>query len=290
MQDSLSLHSTVHFSDQDLDQYVLEDCPYGDLTTHLLGIGAVSGRIAFTTRQETVVCCTEEAARLLERVGCEVVYAEPSGLSLPRGRSFLEATGSGAALHTGWKVAVNLLEAASGIATRTRGIVDRVHAVDPSVEVVATRKVFPGTKRVAIKAVFAGGALPHRLGLSETILVFPQHVALLGGLEAALERIRELKSRSREKKVGVEVEDLKDAVLVAQAGADVIQVDKMDPSGLARLVEAVRAAAPAVVIAAAGGIDEANASIYAATGADVLVTSAMYWGKPADIEAKISPT
>ena len=113
---------------------------------------------------------------------------------------------------------------------------------------------------------------------------------MLGGLEAALERIRELKSRSREKKVGVEVEDLKDAVLVAQAGADVIQVDKMDPSGLARLVEAVRAAAPAVVIAAAGGIDEANASIYAATGADVLVTSAMYWGKPADIEAKISPT
>src|SRR5664280_1454810 len=147
---------------------------------------------------------------------------------LAEGCAFFEATGAGAALHVGWKVAVNLLEAASGIATRTRGIVDKAHAVDPAVEVVATRKVFPGTKRVAIKAVLAGGALPHRLGLSETVLVFPQHIALLGGLEPAPERMRELKSWSREKKIGVEVTDTKQAVLIARAGADVIQVDKID--------------------------------------------------------------
>ena len=60
---------------------------------------------------------------------------------------------------------------ASGIATRTSQIVKKAKAVNPSVVVVTTRKAFPGTKKVAIKAIIAGGALPHRLGLSETILV-----------------------------------------------------------------------------------------------------------------------
>jgi molybdenum transport protein len=58
--------------DEEIDRFVREDCPYGDLTTVLLEIGSKPGRIVFATRHEMVACCTEEAARLCERLGCAV--------------------------------------------------------------------------------------------------------------------------------------------------------------------------------------------------------------------------
>jgi molybdenum transport protein len=274
---------TYRLSDDEIDRFIREDCPYGDLTTNLLNIGMRAGRMVFATRHETVVCCTEEAARLLEKLGCTVTAAEPSGTLLAAGREILAATGQAGALHMGWKAALNLLEAASGIATRTRTLVHEARAANPAIEVVATRKVFPGTKAVATKAVYAGGALPHRLGLSESVLVFAQHVVFLGDIKELWVRLPEIKNRAKEKKVAIEVTDQIDALAAALAGADMVQVDKMSPEELHALVQAVRNAAPGVLIAAAGGITGENVSAYVATGVDLLVTSAMYWGKPADI-------
>jgi len=269
--------------DQEVDRFLAEDCPYGDLTTALLEIGSRPGRITFVSRRRTVVCCTEEAARLFERLGCGVTSVVPSGALVDASTLLLEATGPAGSLHTGWKAALNLLEAASGIATRTNALVSKARAAAPDVEVVATRKVFPGTKSVATKAVYAGGALPHRLGLSESVLVFAQHVAFLGGDEELWLRVPEIRERAREKKIAVEVTDERGAVAAARAGADIVQVDKMGPAELPVLVKAVRAAFPHVVLAAAGGIDIDNVEAYAASGVDLLVTSSMYWGKPADI-------
>jgi molybdenum transport protein len=269
--------------DEEVRHYVEEDYPYGDLTTTLLGIGDSPGKIMFTTRHETVVCCTEEAARLLERLDCHVTGFKPSGTRLGGGQVFLTAEGPASGLHAGWKAALNLLEAASGIATRTRALVHEARAVNPQVEIMATRKIFPGTKAVAIKAVYAGGGLPHRLGLSESILVFAQHTAFLGGSDGLWSRLPEMKRRAKEKKICVEVDSLREALLAVEAGADMVQVDKMDIHDLTALVSKLREAAPQVLIAAAGGVNQSNAREYAATGVDLLVTSSMYWGKPADI-------
>jgi len=266
------LHS---LSDEDIERFLHEDVPYGDLTTTLLEIGAQAGRISFSTRHETVVCCTEEAARVLERVGCRVISYDPSGTVLPAGRSFLVVEGEAGRLHAGWKVALNLLEAASGIATRTRTLMHEAQAANPDIEVVATRKVFPGTKSVAVKAVYAGGAMPHRLGLSESILVFAHHISFLERSDELLDRLPELRRKAKEKKVSVEVADRESALATAQAGAEILQIDKMSPKELRELVPLLREAAPALVIAAAGGINESNAKEYASTGVDLLVTSAM---------------
>lgn len=273
--------------DADIDRFLQEDVPYGDLTTILLGIGARAGRMVFSTRHETVACCTEEAARLLERGGCHIELLEPSGTLLAAECPLLEVTGRADSLHMGWKAALNLLEAASGIATRMRTLVQEARVVAPGVEVVATRKVFPGTKSVATKAVYAGGGLPHRLGLSESVLVFAQHVAFLDGEEELWIRLHDLKKQAREKKIAVEVTDRAAAVRAAVAGVDIVQVDKMAPEELRNLVQAVRETSPATIVAAAGGINESNARAYAATGVDLLVTSAMYWGKPADIAVRM---
>jgi molybdenum transport protein len=200
----------------------------------------------------------------------------------------LAATGSAQALHRGWKVAVNLLEYVSGIATRTRELVAAARQVNPRVTVATTRKVFPGTRSLAVKGILAGGAVPHRLGLSETILIFPQHRAFLDGLDGLCQALRTLKQHGREHKLGVEVEGLEDALAVAAAGADLLQFDKLPAAELQTAVQALRSRFPVLTLVAAGGLTAMNIAAYAATGVDVLATTWPYSGPPADIGATIS--
>ncbi|MDD2273091.1 MAG: ModD protein [Desulfuromonadaceae bacterium] len=275
--------------DSVIERFIDEDVPYGDLTTHLLGIGDRPGRIVFSTREETILCGTEEAARVLQKCGATLTSCTPSGTKLAAGVEFLSAEGSAQALHAGWKVSLNLLEYASGIASRTGRIVAACHAINPALTVVATRKSFPGTKRIAIKAITAGGALPHRLGLSETVLVFKQHTAFFGGLEPFIGMVAELKSQAHETKINVEADTCEEALLVARSGADIVQLDKIAPAELTATVAAIRAANPNILISAAGGINEINAADYAATGIDIIVLSSVYFGKPSDIKAAIIP-
>lgn len=278
-----------YIPDSDIERFIEEDIPYGDLTTQLLGFGAAPGHIVFSTREATTLCCTEEAARVLQKCGATVTACMPSGSKLPAGIEFLSAEGPAQSLHAGWKVALNLLEYASGIASRTTRIVDSCRVVNPALAVVTTRKSFPGTKKIAIKAITAGGALPHRLGLSETVLVFKQHTAFLGGLEALCGMVAELKLTAREAKIVVEADTTEDALLIARSGADIVQLDKVAPAELAAIVTSLRAANPDILISAAGGINETNAAAYAATGIDFIVLSSVYFGKPSDIGAVIIP-
>ena len=276
--------------DSEIERFLEEDIPYGDLTTHLLGIGHQPGEIRFSTRHATTLCCTEEAARVLEKCGCRITWQTPSGTRLPSGETFMLATGTSQALHAGWKVAVNLLEYGSGIATRTARIVNAAREINPCIAVLTTRKTFPGTKKIAIKAICAGGALPHRLGLSETILVFKQHTTFLGGLEPFLRQVETLRREAVETKIIVEADSAEEALLIAQSGVDLVQVDKLPPDQLKMLVDEVRQINPTVKLSAAGGINEQNAAEYAATGVDILVLSSVYFGKPADIGASIVAT
>ena len=274
--------------DSDIERFIEEDMPYGDLTTLLLGIGDLQGKITFTSRERTTLCCTEEAASVLERCGATVSFLLQSGTTVDSGVTILSASGSATSLHAGWKVALNLLEYASGIATRTRKIVARVKEVNPTITVVTTRKSFPGTKKVAIKAIMAGGALPHRLGLSESVLVFRQHTAFCGGLEGFLQTVSQLKAKAPEQKIIVEADNALEALHIAASGVDVVQIDKLPPAELTPLVQHIRKAAHHVTISAAGGINLENAPAYAETGVDMLVLSSIYFGKPSDIAVSIS--
>lgn len=274
--------------DSDIERFIEEDMPYGDLTTFLLGIGSMQGEITFTSRESTTLCCTEEAARLLERCGATVKVMLQSGSRVEPGVTFLSAIGSAASLHAGWKVALNLLEYASGIATRSRNIVNRVKEVNEAIMVVTTRKSFPGTKKIAMKAIMAGGALPHRLGLSESVLVFRQHTAFCGGVDAFLQTLSSLKVMVPEHKIIVEADSAEEALNIASAGVDVVQIDKLPPAELTLLVEQIRRVAPDVTISAAGGINGENAGAYASTGVDILVLSSPYFGKPSDIAVAIT--
>ncbi|MBK1622156.1 ModD protein [Afifella marina] len=272
-------------SDNDLDRLLAQDAPYGDLTTQALEIGGKAGRMSFAARDKMVLCGSEEAARMIRRAGGEIASVLPSGSKIEAGTVFLSAVGPAAALHKAWKVSQTLVEYASGIATRANRIVEAARAEAPELVVACTRKNFPGTKEISIKAVMAGGAGIHRLGLSETILVFPEHRVFLGddieGWMTALKR------HAPEKKIVVESDDLDEAEALAKAGADVIQLEKLEPEAVAEMVRRVADLTPRPVVAMAGGVNEANAARYAATGCDVLVTSAPYFGRPSDVKITI---
>jgi molybdenum transport protein len=269
-----------------LDGYLADDVPLLDLTTHVLEIGAARARMSFRARNSMVLACAEEAARIVERSGATVVLHKVSGDSLDADAAILTATGPAAALLRSWKIAQNLLEVASGIATATHAIVTSARAAASDVSVACSRKSAPGTKLMAVKAILAGGAVPHRLGLADSILVFPEHRAFLADVpEKAI--VAAARRGAPEKKIVVEVASLADAMAFAEAGADVIQAEKFTPALVADLRRQVGPLFRRPLIAAAGGIDAGNAAAYAAAGADILVTSAPYWAKPRDVAVRI---
>jgi molybdenum transport protein len=267
-------------SDTHLLALLADDVPYGDLTTQALGIGAQAVALSFAARQPMTLAATEEAARLLELAGAQVTLLAVSGTSLPAGGLILQAQGTAAQLHGSWKAAQTLVEWASGIATATAAIV----AAANGVAVACTRKTVPGTKTLSIKAVLAGGGAMHRLGLSETLLLFAEHRLFLE--ETPAQTIARLRRSQAEKKIVVEVEDGTEALRWAEASADVLQLEKFTPEAVAALRQALNTTAPTspALLAAAGGVRAENAAAYVAAGADFLVTSAPYTAAPKDVQ------
>lgn len=268
--------------------FLKEDAPYGDLTTRSLGLAGRPGRMHFAAREAMTACGVEEACRLFALLEGTVHPGCVSGAVLAVGDPILTVDGRADRLLLGWKVAQTLMEWASGVATLTRRMVEAARAVRPSAVVACTRKAVPGTRALAAKAVLAGGAILHRTGLSDTILLFPEHRAL-GGDDATLERqIRLLKQACPERAVVVEVTRISEALEAQRCGADVLQLEKFPAEGVAQLIARLPPG-PRPRIAVAGGIVVSNIADYVRAGAEVLVTSAPYAARPVDVQVTVEP-
>lgn len=268
-----------------IDRWIEEDYPGFDLTSQLLQVEKVDAVISFSARNETVLCGVSEAVAVFRKLGARIEQSLTDGAAVAPGALIFRAYGHGAVLHAGWRVALNLLEYASGIATRTAQLVAQAQPFG-DVLVCGTRKAFPGGRKLSQRALIAGGGVMHRLGVGETVLIFPHHYNLIS-FDQFLKQLPQIKRAAREKKIGVEVETLEHAQLMASHGVDIIQLDKCSPQIVAEVVAALRESYPHIVIGAAGGVNADNAAAYARTGVDMLVTSWMYFGKPADIKALI---
>lgn len=281
-----------HIPDSRLDYFIAEDVPYIDLTCQVLGIDNAPGRMEFFTREACVLAGMLAARPMAEKLGCTVVSARKDGERLEAGETFLTVDGSASELHAAWKVCLNMFDRLSAVATKTRAMVDAVHAVNPACEVLTTRKSMPGVKDLLTSAVLAGGAFPHRLGLSETVLVFDQHLEFFGGFDRFVEELPALRHRCIEKKLFVEAGPDRALVLARASagghGVDGIQFDKVPVDELAHLVEKIRGIAPHVTLIAAGGITPANAAAYAASGVDGLATTSPFSAAPIDMSVRMS--
>lgn len=276
----------VVFPEARIDYFISEDVPYLDLTSEVLGVADQAGEMEYYTREECVLAGTDVVRRIVRNLGCEVVAVRFDGDRIAAGESFMTLRGPASALHQVWKVGLNTFDHLSAVATKTRQMVDAAHEANPRCEILTTRKSMPGAKDLLTAAVRAGGAWPHRLGLSETVLVFDHHIAFLGGFDAFVERLPEIKRRCVEKKLFVEAGE-EQARILARAGVDGIQFDKVPVERLASLVEELRAIDPHLTLIAAGGINPGNAAAYAATGVDGLATTAPFSAKPLDMSVRM---
>lgn len=276
----------MRFPEARIDYFIAEDVPYLDLTSEVLGVAGQPGEMEYYTREECVLAGGDVVSRIAMHLGCEVASARSDGDRIAAGETFMTLRGPASSLHQVWKVGLNTFDHLSAVATKTRQMVDAAHEANPRCEILTTRKSMPGAKDLLTSAVRVGGAWPHRLGLSETVLVFDHHITFMGGFDAFLEQLPVIKHRCVEKKLFVEAgED--QALVLARAGVDGIQFDKVPVERLESLVEELRAIDPHLTLIAAGGINPKNVAAYAATGVDGLATTAPFSAKPLDMSVRM---
>ncbi|MDD2370421.1 MAG: ModD protein [Firmicutes bacterium] len=273
--------------DYEIDKLIEEDVPYLDLTSHLLDIKGDVGRIKIFTREKGIACGTEEVIKIFKKFDIEMESCIYSGEHMSKGDNIIIGKGKVDNLHKAWKVSQNILDHCSGIATKTYNMLEKARRNNSDMMILTTRKSFPGTRKLATKAIMAGGGLPHRLNMSETILVFKNHLNLIGGIDGLIKRMPALRSKACEKKILVETADLTDAKRLAAAGVHAIQFEKLIYDHLKDHVAELKKEYPDITILVAGGINEQNVETYSDKNIDGIITSCLYEAKPLDCGTKI---
>ena len=282
-----------NISDTRIDQLMAEDVPYFDLTTTLCGIEGQAGKLEYYTRENCILAGTQFVKKMAAHTDATVIDCAHDGDAIEAGATFMTVEGPAEALLMLWKAGLNVFDRCSAVATRTRAIVDAAHAGNPDCEIVTTRKSMPGAKDLLTCAILAGGAYPHRLGLSETVLIFSEHYNFMGGFEGLVQTLPDIRANSVEKRVFVEASAEQARVLArgieGKALVDGIQLDKMPVEEMTDLVREIRAIDPHIVLIAAGGINQSNAEAYAATGVNGIATTAPFNAAALDMSARIFP-
>jgi len=273
----------MYFTYEEIDKLINEDMLLFDLTKELLDI-KTHGKITFFTRKNAVVTANNLIEKIAKRLNLEVIFKEKAGNFINSGGKLFEAEGEEVLIL--WKVAQNIYEYALSVATYTYEMVKTAKKINPHIEILTTRKIIPFTKKIALNAIMDGGAFPHRVTTTETILVFDNYINLYGGWEKFYKDFENLKNKAVEKKWVVECNSIKRAEKLIEIGVDVIQLDKVDIEVTKKIVDLAHKAN--IKVLSAGGINKENVKEYAKTGVDGIVTTAPYFAKGADVKVVIS--
>ena len=271
----------------ELEKYIQDDLPYFDLTTSLQNCNNVLAQIEVYTREDIIVSCSEEAAKIAELLNCKVDFFVKSKNKLEKGSTILRFSGLYEDIHKAWRLTQILLEYSCKISTYAHEMKEKIEKINPSCELLTTRKTFPFSKRFCIKAAFCGGAMPHRLNLSETVLFFEGHRILYKNNEEFYEDLKRIKTKIPEKKLNVESESFEDSINLMKIGVDVIQLDKIDFEELEKIITYKNENYPNIKILVAGGINLTNIEKYASYKIDGVVTSSVYNCGMANISSRL---
>ena len=258
-----------------LDRWLDEDIGRGDLTAVALqGQHAAAHWLA---KQSGRFCGGPLVQMLFERLdpACKVQLLVADGEPVQPGQRLLELEGPASALVAGERTALNLAMRLSGIATATASLAAQLEGT--GVALADTRKTTPGLRVLEKYAVRCGGGVNHRMGLDDAAMLKENHLAWAGGVTAAIAAVRA--DAPWPARVIVEAETAEEAQAALAAGADALLLDEFSPDALTKLVPVLRAQAelrPArtSVVLEASGVNPADLKLYAATGVDLISTSA----------------
>ncbi len=242
-----------------LRRFLEEDAPAGDVTSELLVPEGAQARAVLSSGNAGVLAGAEEAAWLFRDGGLEVGLLLVDGSQLAAGDEVMKVEGDLRQILLRERTCLNIMMMMSGVATVTRDVLERCRAVNPAVTLAATRKTLPGLRSLQKKAVSLGGGEPHRMSLSDHIMVKDNHIDAAGGMNKALGL---LKGR-RPGTVVVEAEELAAALAAASWGADVVMLDNMTPEEARRSYRRIKEEHPYVMVEASGGIGPEEAPAYA---------------------------
>jgi nicotinate-nucleotide pyrophosphorylase (carboxylating) len=250
-----------------LVRFIEEDTPFGDVTSDAV-IPDISCRAVIRTEQGGIIAGIEEAAALFTHFGIAAEPGKNDGDAVAPGDMVLSLSGTAKEILLVERTALNIIGRMSGIATQTRKMADIVHAVNPACRIASTRKTCPGFRALDKKAVQLGGGDPHRMSLSDGILIKDNHL-ILTPLKKA---IRAAKRVSAYRKIEVEVETPSDAITAAAEGADIIMLDNMNPRQIKKALSGLerKGLRDRVVIELSGGITETTLPDYISLDIDVI--------------------
>ena len=266
-----------------------EDSPHGDVTTRALLDPALHAQAKVVAKQNLTlagVAVLHAVYRVLDPA--IVVSARfEDGDTLEAGQTFATLQGPARAILEGERVALNFLQHLSGVATLTARFKAEIRQY-PTV-LVDTRKTIPSLRRLEKWAVALGGGTNHRMTLSDGVLIKDNHLVLL---EAQGTTIREACRKARERlsrqfRICVEVENLKQIEQALDGGADMLLLDNMPPALVQEAVDLIKGKAH---IEVSGGVTLENVREYAATGVDSISIGALTHSAPAvDISLDVLP-
>jgi nicotinate-nucleotide pyrophosphorylase (carboxylating) len=270
-----------------IGEFLAEDIGRGDITTQATVAQDVRAQGRFLAKEYLVICGLEIAEGVFVHLDPEIPEMETNyrdGDEVEEGTVFATLKGFADVLLTGERVALNLIQRMSGIATLTRQYVRAVEGTNAVI--VDTRKTTPGLRMLEKYAVTMGGGRNHRMGLDDGVLIKDNHIALAGGVTEAVTAAK--RSVGHLHKIEVEIANWAQLREAIQAGADIILIDNQSPEEAAKLVEMSRTLNPNVLIEASGGMDRDRVRAYADAGVDLISVGRLtHSARAVDISFKI---
>jgi nicotinate-nucleotide pyrophosphorylase (carboxylating) len=270
-----------------IGEFLAEDIGRGDITTQACVSDDVSAMGRFLAKENLVVCglAVAEAVFIhLDEESPEIEAFANEGEEVAAGTVFATLKGYADVLLTGERVALNLLQRMSGVATLTRAYVNAVEGT--SAQIVDTRKTTPGLRMLEKYAVTICGGKNHRFGLDDGVLIKDNHIALAGGITEAVVLAKQKVGHLH--KVEVEISNWAQLREALEAGADIVLLDNQTPEEAAKLVQMARQINPAVLLEASGGMDLDKVRSFAEAGVDLISVGRLtHSARAVDISFKI---
>jgi nicotinate-nucleotide pyrophosphorylase (carboxylating) len=288
--------------DELIRRSLAEDVGTGDATSQATVPAAAMARARIVAKASLVCAGLPIGERIFRWLDADVVIEllAKDGERIEKGRDLMRIQGRARAILSGERTTLNFLARLSGIATLTQRFVAQL--VGTKAKIRDTRKTTPGLRMLEKYAVRIGGGTNHRIGLYDAILLKENHIALAGGVTAALDQAHayaSLHAKPREATayeadgppptstadaslpIQVEVRDEKELREAMEAGAEALLLDNMTPEIAAHCVKLARSLRRECIVEISGGITLENARNYAETGADFLSSGALTHSAPA---------
>lgn len=273
-----------------LRTFLNEDAGAGDVTTDAIVTATERARGELVAKAPLVLAGIElffEVFRLLDPA-TEARILRQDGSDLKAGEIPAQVEASARALLTGERVALNLLQRLSGVATLTRLFVCALEGT--GAKILDTRKTTPGLRALEKYAVRVGGGHNHRSHLGEAVLIKENHIRLAGSISAALAAAETVRNKAAW--IEIEVTSLEELRAALGHNPDVILLDNMSPLLVQEAVGQVRKYAPErkIRLEASGGITLENVRQFAEAGVDWISVGALTHSAPAvDLSFEIEP-